>query len=277
MCKLFKVSRNGYYSYTKANIKQADPILASLVKSTFEESMQTYGTRRIKRLFEKEYGWVVSRRRVAKTMRTLNLKVKSKKRFRVITTDSKHNLAISPNRLTQDFYAPSPNRVYVGDITYIKTTSGWIYLATVIDLYSRSIVGYAIDDRLHTKIIVNALNMARLKRISLQGAIFHSDRGSQYASDEFRAHLGKYGMIQSMSAKGNCYDNAVAESFFHTIKTELIHHMRFESKEEVIKAVVNYINFYNTKRLHSYNNYLSPLEAEMRWWISEHEKVLKVA
>ena len=234
--------------------------------------MQTYGTRRVKRFLAKEYGWVVSRGRIAKTMKALNLKVKSKKRFRVVTTDSKHNLAISPNRLAQDFYACRPNEVYVGDITYIRTGHGWIYLATVIDLYSRSIVGYSIDDRLHTRIIANALTMARAKRTSLYGAIFHSDRGSQYASDEFKEHLSMYGMIQSMSAKGNCYDNAVAESFFHTLKTELVHHMKFQTKEEAWQAITSYINFYNTKRLHSYNDYLSPVEAEIRWWLNENSK-----
>jgi transposase InsO family protein len=272
MCKTLKVSPNGYYSWLRGGGRQEDPMLAPLVKSTFDESMQTYGTRRIKRFFEKEYGWVVSRRRIAKTMKALNLKVKSKKRFRVATTDSKHNLAISPNRLRQDFCTYRPNEVYVGDITYIRTQQGWIYLATVIDLFSRSVVGYAIDDRLHTRIIVNALGIARSKRASLYGAIFHSDRGSQYASDEFREHLGRYGMIQSMSAKGNCYDNAVAESFFHTLKTELIHHMRFQTKEEAKRAISGYINFYNTKRLHSYNDYISPIEAEIRWWLNENSR-----
>jgi putative transposase len=272
MCKTLKVSSNGYYSWLRVGSRQEDPMLAPLVKSAFDESMQTYGTRRIKRFFEKEYGLVVSRRRIAKTMKALNLKVKSKKRFRVATTDSKHNLAISPNRLRQDFCTYRPNEVYVGDITYIRTQRGWIYLATVIDLFSRSIVGYAIDDRLHTRIIVNALGVARSKRASLYGAIFHSDRGSQYASDEFREHLGRYGMIQSMSAKGNCYDNAVAESFFHTLKTELIHHVRFQTQEEAVRAISGYINFYNTKRLHSYNDYLSPIEAEIRWWLNENSR-----
>jgi putative transposase len=272
MCKTLKVSPNGYYSWLRSRGRQADKVLPSLVNSAFYESMQTYGTRRIRRFFEKEYGWIVSRRRIAKTMKSLNLKVKSKKRFQVITTDSKHNYAISPNRLAQDFYACRPNETYVGDITYIRTQQGWLYLATVIDLFSRNVVGYTIDERLHTRLIINALNIARSKRSSLNGAIFHSDRGSQYASNEFREHLSRYGMIQSMSAKGNCYDNAVAESFFHTLKTELIYHMRFQSKEEAIKAISEYINFYNVKRLHSYNDYLSPIEAEIRWWLSENSR-----
>lgn len=272
MCKTLKVSSNGYYSWLRSKPKQDDWMLASLVKLSFKESLQTYGTRRIKQFLQKEYGWVVSRRLVARTMKALNLKVKTKRRFKVITTDSRHNLAISPNRLSQDFYVNRPNKVYVGDITYIHTNEGWIYLATVIDLFSRSVVGYEIDNRLHTRIIVNALKMASKKRSSLHGAIFHSDRGSQYASDEFREHLSKHNMIQSMSAKGNCYDNAVAESFFHTLKTELIHHVKFQTKEEAKRAIIGYLSFYNTKRLHSYNGYFSPLEAEIRWWLNENSK-----
>ena len=272
MCNKLNVSRNGYYSWLRSDGRQVDPMLAPLVKSAFNESMQTYGTRRIKRFFEKEYGWIVSRRRIATTMKALNLKVKSKRRFRVVTTDSRHNFAISPNRLQQNFYVSRPNEAYVGDITYIRTQQGWIYLATVIDLFSRSVIGYAIDDRLHTRIIVNALSMVKSKRSSMFGSLFHSDRGSQYASDEFREQLARHGMIQSMSAKGNCYDNAVAESFFHTLKTELIHHMRFQTKEEATKVIANYINFYNTKRLHSYNGYLTPIEAEIRWWLDGNSR-----
>jgi transposase InsO family protein len=205
-------------------------------------------------------------------MKALGLKTKQKRRFKVITTDSKHNYTISPNRLKRDFYASSPNKAYVGDITYIRTKEGWQYLATVIDLYSRSIVGYAIDERMHTRLIVNALIMAKTKRVNMQGVVFHSDRGSQYASDEFRCKLKELGIIQSMSAKEDCWDNAVADSFFKTIKTELIYHEKFNSKGEAKLAITDYINFYNHKRLHSYNGYLSPLQAEIRWWKNFNEK-----
>lgn len=247
-------------------------MLIHLVKSAFDEFRQTYGTRRIKHFLQKEYGWILSRRRIANTMKLLNLKVNNKRRFKVVTTDSRHNFAISPNRLSQDFYASHPNEIYVGDITYIWTKEGWLYLAATIDLFSRSVVGYAMDDRLHTKIIVNALQAAKIRRESLNGAIFHSDRGSQYASDEFRAYLSANGMVQSMSAKGNCYDNAVAESFFHTLKTELVHHIKFQTKEEAKRAISEYIEFYNIKRMHSYNDYLSPIEAEIRWWLNEKNR-----
>ena len=272
MCNKLNVSRNGYYNWLKGKEKPKDSMLPHLVKLVFDEFKQTYGTRRIKRFLQKEYGWILSRRRIAKTMKLLGLRTKNRRRFRVVTTDSKHNFAISPNRLSGDFYVSCPNEVYVGDITYIWTKEGWLYLATTIDLYSRSVVGYAMDDRLHTRIIVNALQSSKMRRESLNGAIFHSDRGSQYASDEFRLYLSANGMTQSMSAKGNCYDNAVAESFFHTLKTELTHHIRFQTKEEAKRAISEYISFYNTKRMHSYNDYLSPMEAEIRWWLDEKSK-----
>ena len=274
MCKVLKVSRRAYYYWLNhTNVKQEDVILNNLVKTLFFELRKTHGQRRLKRFLFNDYGLFISRRKVAKIMKALGLTTKHKRRFKVITTDSKHNLAISPNRLKRDFYASSPNKVYVGDITYIHTKEGWAYLATVIDLYSRMIIGYAIDTRMHAKLIVSALNMAKQKRINMQGAIFHSDRGVQYASDEFRTTLGKQGIIQSMSAKGDCWDNAVAESFFKTIKTELIYHTKFNTKWEVKEAIVDYIDFYNNKRLHSYNGYISPLQAEIKWWKNFNEKV----
>lgn len=272
MCNKLNVSRNGYYSWLKRAERPKDTMLTHLIKRAFDEFKQTYGTRRLKRFMEKEYGWILSRRRIAKTMKFLGLRTKNRRRFRVVTTDSKHNFAISPNRLSQDFYASRPNEVYVGDITYIWTKEGWLYLAATMDLFSRSVVGYAMDDRLHTRIIVNALQATKVRREALDGAIFHSDRGSQYASDEFREYLKANSMIQSMSAKGNCYDNAVAESFFHTIKTELVHHVKFQTKEEAKRAISEYITFYNTKRMHSYNDYLSPMEAEIRWWLDEKNR-----
>lgn len=273
MCTKLGVSRNGYYNWLKKEEKPIDTMLTLLIKTAFNTFKGTYGTRRIKQFLLTEYGWIVSRRRIAKTMKQLGLKTRHKQRFRVLTTDSKHNLAIAPNRLDQNFYVSCPNKVYVGDITYIATKEGWLYLATTIDLFSRNIVGYAMDERLHTKIIITALHQAKIKRSNLNGTIFHSDRGSQYASDEFKAYLTANGIIQSMSAKGNCYDNAVAESFFHTLKTELICHCQFHTKEEARKAISDYITFYNTKRMHSYNDYLSPIEAEMRWWLYDKNKV----
>jgi transposase InsO family protein len=273
MCKVLKVSKNSYYSYLRHIEPKRDVMLDSCVEMIFKDSMQTYGTRRIKKILERKYGWVVSRRRLAKVMKSLNFSVKTKRRFKVLTTDSNHNLAVAPNRINQDFYVSEPNEVYVGDITYISTKEGWLYLATVIDLFARPVLGWAIDDSMHTDLITKALRNASHKRTTLNGAIFHSDRGSQYASEQFKNELKHHGMIQSMSAKGNCYDNAVAESFFHTLKTELIHHIVFETKQEAITTINKYINFYNRSRLHSYNNYYSPIEAELKWWQSQLKEI----
>lgn len=273
MCRLIGVSRNGYYRWMREGERRNDPMLDFWIEQIFKDSMQTYGARRLQKTLERKYGWIVSRRRIARVMKRLGLRAKMKRRFRVLTTDSKHNLAISPNRINQDFYATAPNQAYVGDITYIATKEGWLYLATVIDLFARPVLGWAMDDSMHTDLIVLALSNARSKRTTLNGAIFHSDRGSQYASDQFKNELNHYGMIQSMSAKGNCYDNAVAESFFHTLKTELTHHIVFQTKQEAINTINQYIHFYNRSRLHSYNDYRSPMEAELKWWQSQLKEI----
>ena len=268
MCKILKVSRNGYYHWLKYGSKEEDDDLVRYMKEIFKETFQTYGTRRIKKALEAQYGWIVSRRRIARAMRQEGLKAKSKQRFRIQTTNSKHNLPISPNLLDQDFYASSPNEAYVGDITYIRTKEGWLYLSVVIDLYARMIVGWSVDERMQTSLISKALIKAKERRGSLQHAVFHSDRGSQYASDAYRQLLQTFGMKQSMSAKGNCYDNAACESFFGTLKTELIYPTKFQTKKEAIQSIEHYIGFYNTKRLHSYNDYTAPLKMELWWWQS---------
>ncbi|MCF6206476.1 MAG: IS3 family transposase [Sulfurovum sp.] len=270
MCSVLKVSRNGYYYWCKHGSRQKDPHLLKLVEEIFEESFKTYGTRRIKAALQKQYGWIVSRRRIGKAMKALGLKAKTKQRFRVQTTDSKHDLPISPNLVEQDFYASTPGEVYVGDITYIKTKEGWLYLAIVIDLYARMVVGYAIADHMRSALICQALKVAYHRRGRFQkGAIFHSDRGSQYASQEYRELLETFQMRQSMSGKGNCYDNAACESFFGSMKTELILPTRFQTKKEAEQSIIHYIGFYNTKRLHSYNGYCTPVETELMWWQSQ--------
>lgn len=268
MCDLLKVSRNGYYRWLKYGERKEDSDLVKYVKDIFESVFKTYGTRRIKKVLELQYGWIVSRRRIARVMRKEGLKAGSKQRFRIQTTNSKHNYPVSPNLLDQDFYASAPNEAYVGDITYIHTNEGWLYLAVVIDLYARMVVGWSIDERMQTSLIADALRKAKARRGSLSHAIFHSDRGSQYASDEYRELLKNYGMQQSMSAKGNCYDNAACESFFGTLKTELIYPTKLQTKKEAMQSIAYYIGFYNTKRLHSYNDYTAPLKMELWWWQS---------
>ena len=267
MCRLLKVSRNAFYHWCKYGSKQEDSDLLDIVKAVFDEHYGTYGTRRIKYVLENRYGWVVSRRRIAKAMRYLKLKAKSKRRFRIKTTDSKHMLPISPNLLDQDFYASTPGQVYAGDITYIRTKQGWLYLSVVIDLYARTVVGWAMENHMRSILVVEALKKAYIKRNGFRKeAIFHSDRGSQYASIQYRSLLQQYGIKQSMSAKGNCYDNAACESFFASLKTELPIATQFQTHKEVMEVIEEYIGFYNTKRSHSYNNYQSPIEAELKWW-----------
>ncbi len=275
MCKVMGVSRTSYYYWLKNGSRSEDAMLLKLIQELFKSSMQSYGARRIKEALEQRYGWIVSKRRIGRIMKQLNLNPKAKKQFKITTTYSNHNLSVAPNLLEQNFDVNQPNEVYVGDITYIRTNEGWVYLAMVLDLYARTIVGWAISDRLHTPLVVEALKMARSKRTSLKNAIFHSDRGIQYVSDSYRHLLRKYGMIQSMSAKGNSYDNAVAESFFHSLKTEFVHHCSFTTQREAVSGINHYINFYNRSRLHSYNGYKSPIEKELQWW--HQNQMLKIA
>jgi transposase InsO family protein len=195
-------------------------------------------------------------------MRAAGLVCKTKRKFKA-TTNSKHNLAVADNLLDRQFTVQQPNQAYVGDITYIHTQEGWLYLAVVIDLYSRQVVGWSMAEHMRTSLVNDALLMAIWKRKPPKGLLWHSDRGSQYAATSHRKILKQFGIRQSMSRKGNCWDNAVAESFFHTLKTELIHHQTFRNREEAKQAVFEYIEvFYNRERLHSANGYLSPVDCE---------------
>ena len=267
MCKVLKVNRSAYYHWINSGcvVKKIDTKLNKLIQDIFYRYYQVYGIRRIKSALLQEYGVIVSKRKIAKIMKELRLVVKMKRKFRVVTTDSNHNYTISPNRLQRDFKINRPNRVYVGDMTYIKTQQGWLYLAVVIDLFSRKVVGWSMNDRMDASLVNNALKMALHNRKPQSELIWHTDRGSQYASVSHRELLQKYNIVQSMSNKGNCWDNAVSESFFHSIKTELIHHNNFKTKAEANQAIFEYIEIsYNRQRLHSYNNYMSPVNYEVK-------------
>lgn len=264
MCKLFDLTRSSYYTWVKNGcvVNKIDKKFNDLIKTIFEQSRETYGTRRIKEVLKQRYGLIVSRRKIKRTLQQLNLKVKMKRRFK-ITTTSKHTLPIEPNHVNRDFYSSSTDKIYVGDITYISTKEGWLYLAVVIDVYSRKVVGWSMSDTMKTSLVNNALLMAIQRRNPDKGLIYHSDRGSQYASYEHKDLLNKYGIIQSMSRKGDCWDNAVAESFFHSLKTELVHHEKFYSRKQANEMIFEYIEiFYNRQRLHSSNNYMSPSDYE---------------
>ncbi len=265
MCKIFGIDKSSYYHWIKAGsiVKKVDKKLNELIEIIFVQGRCNYGTRRIKDKLQQLYGLIVSRRRIGTIMRDLGLIAKVKKRYKINTTDSNHNLPIAPNILNRDFYASAPDEKYVGDITYIPTNEGWLYLATVIDLYSRKIVGWSMDDTMKVSLVNDALKMAILSRTPSHGLIWHTDRGSQYASYAHKDLLKQYKITQSMSRKGNCWDNAVAESFFHTLKTELVYHEVYETKAQANQSIFEYIEvYYNRQRMHSSNNNLSPVEFE---------------
>lgn len=264
MCKVLKVNRASYYHWISSGsvVKKVDTKLNELVEFTFSEGKNTYGTRRIKDRLFLYYGLFVSRRRISNVMKDLKLKVKMKRKYKN-TTDSNHNLPIAPNILNQDFYALNKDEKYVGDITYISTGEGWLYLATVIDLYSRKVVGWSMDDTMKVSLVNDALNMALRHRSPKQGLVWHTDRGSQYASYSHKDLLQKYNITQSMSRKANCWDNAVAESFFKSLKNELVYQTTFYTKKQAKLEIFKYIElFYNRVRSHSYLNGLSPVEFE---------------
>ncbi len=264
MCRTLQVSRSGYYEFLTrppSARRLEDDELRPLIRAAFGKGRKNYGTRKIRRDLRVQ-GITVSRRRIGRLMREEGLRVKTRRRFKA-TTNSKHDKPIAPNLLKRNFTVDAPNVAYVGDITYIPTREGWLYLAVVIDLYSRAVVGWSMDSRMKANLVNNAMTTAIWKRKPSRGLIFHSDRGSQYASDSYQKILKTHGILPSMSRKGDCWDNAVAESFFHTLKIELIHHCDFQSRREAKAAIFEYIEvFYNRQRLHSSNDYEAPLVFE---------------
>ena len=264
LCQFMSVSRSRYYDWLKSpktTREKENEALTERLKKLFTKGRRTYGTRRLKQKLAKQ-GIHASRRRIGRLMRKAGLFCKTKKRFKA-TTHSHHDKPIAPHLLKREFNVTQPDRYYVGDITYIATQEGWLYLAVVIDLFSRKVVGWSMNERMTAHLVNSALLMAIENRKPLAGLVWHTDRGSQYASDSHRKILSEHQMIQSMSRKGNCWDNAVAESFFHSLKTELIHHCQFQSRGEAKLAIFEYIEvFYNRERIHSANDYLSPADYE---------------
>ena len=264
MCQVFKVSRSGFYEWVErpeSRHQQADNRFAGQIRTAFEQSRETYGTRRIQDDLRHQ-GHRVSRHRIGRLMRHQGLSCKTRRRFRA-TTNSNHQLAVAPNHLDRQFQVAGQDQVYVGDITYLPTQEGWLYLAVFIDLYSRRVVGWSMSSLMTADLVMDALQMAIQRRRPGKGLMVHTDRGSQYASGRFQALLREHGFICSMSRKGNCWDNAPAESFFHTLKTELTHHRRFRSREQAKQDVFEYIEaFYNRQRKHSSPGYKTPYEFE---------------
>ena len=272
MCKVLKVNVSSYYHWVRTGciVQKVDEELNELIKNIFKAGREAYGQRRIKDALLNKHGLIVSKRRIGNIMKSLNLIPKMRKKFKVNTTDSNHNLPIAPNILDRDFNSELADTKYVGDITYIHTAEGWLYLATVIDLFSRKVVGWSMDDNMRVSLVNDALEMAIRRRNPKLGLIWHTDRGSQYASNTHKDLLKENGIVQSMSRKGNCWDNAVAESFFHSLKTEFTNHEIFKTRAQANEMIFEYIEvFYNRQRMHSSNNYLSPVEYEEKMLLKE--------
>jgi putative transposase len=261
MCEVLKASRSGYFGWLatgkKMKRKVEDAALISIVRKIHKESRKTYGSPRI--LLElKDLGIKCGKARLEKLMRENGIRAKMKKKFKV-TTDSKHKLPVSENIANRDFNPAAPDRLWMGDITYIWTREGWLYLAIVMDAYARKIVGWSMSKNMKANLVLDALDMAYKRRKPGRGLIFHSDRGSQYASADYQRRLWQYGITGSMSRKGNCWDNAPAESFFHTLKTEHVYFEDFLTRDEARESVFEWIEvFYNRQRRHSSLGYFSP-------------------
>lgn len=264
-CRVLGVTRNGYYSdQIRKNSRADDPEhqdMIDWVKDLAESSRYSYGSRRMK-IALNVLGFPVSRNKARKLMREAGVKARQRKKFKV-TTNSNHKQPVFDNLLKRQFDVPQTDRVYASDVTYIWTQEGWLYLAVVIDLCSRQVVGWSMSSRMKAQLVCDALKMAVWRRRPQAGLIHHSDRGSQYASKAFRRLLKAHGVKGSMSRKGDCWDNAVSESFFGTLKTERVHHIQYKTRETARRDIVDYIEmFYNSRRRHSFLGYMSPKEYE---------------
>ena len=268
LCLHLQVSPSGYYDWQKRRLCPGlraieDQKLAREIQQIHSQSRQTYGSPRVEKELRKK-GRRHGRNRIARLMKQNSLCGRQKKRYRVQTTDSRHDQPIAPNRLAQAPRASAPNQLWVADITYIETGEDWLYLAAIMDLYSRKIVGWAMSERLDTVLVLKALAMALLHRQPPRNLLFHSDRGVQYASADYRQALSQAGLIASMSRSGNCYDNASMESFWSTLKLELVYRRCFASHAQARTQIFDYIEtFYNRQRIHSALDYLSPVDFEL--------------
>jgi len=267
LCQALAVSASGYYAWRQRRIEPAartrqNQRLSALILEEFKASRQTYGSPRIHQAL-RQRGQVYGRNRIARLMRQQRLSGRPKKRYRVRTTDSRHDQPIAPNGLAAMSALQRINQAWVADITYVATREGWLYLAGVMDLYSRKIVGWSMGPTLDTSLVLASWHMAVRQRSVSGPLLLHSDRGCQYASAEFRHSLQQHGVVASMSRKANCYDNAAMESFWSTLKQELIYRRQFASHAEAQLEIFAFIEgFYNQTRLHSSLNYLSPVDFE---------------
>jgi putative transposase len=269
MCEVLDVSRAGYYAWRRRRpcVRRRRRIeLTTRIREVYEHSRRTYGSPRIAAEL-KAQDVEACRNTVAKYMRESGLSVTPRRKFVPRTTDSVHDHPLAPNRLAQDFVAPSPDRKWACDLTYVFTDEGWLYLAVVIDLFSRKVVGWSMNDHLRAEGVAEALSMALARRRPAgKDLLHHSDRGVQYACQLYRELLDSHGITPSMSRSGNCYDNAVAESFFGTLKTELVHRTRYATRDQAKASVFEWIEcWYNRQRRHSSLGYLSPEQFEAQF------------
>ena len=281
-CRVLQVSASGYHQHRLRQAADAGPnrpavqpgrrlsdtALAVHIRAVFAEMKGAYGWPRIWRELAARgirAGKIdLDGERVRRMMKSLGLQARGKRRFKA-TTNSAHDLPIAPNLLARNFTVDAPNKVWTGDITYIWTDEGWLYLAVVIDLFNRQVVGFAMGERMTRTLVMDALRMAWFRRHPAPGLIFHSDRGSQYASNDYRQLLRDFKMESSMSRKGDCWDNAVTETLFGSLKVERLHGMRFGSRRQAKDEVMDWVAFYNHRRLHSTLGYASPMAFEQKW------------
>jgi transposase InsO family protein len=270
-CLILNVSKSAYYAwlrnYEERQVKlQKEHEFAQKVVAKFNRSRMTYGGMRLWRSLQKD-GIECNYQQVLEAMKVNDLVPCYNKKYKVTTTNSNHRYKVFDNLLERNFKFAKPNQAWVGDITYIRTDEGWLYLATVIDLYSRKIIGYNMNNRMTKDLVIGALQKALKSRGYPTTVIVHSDRGSQYASHEYKATLAKYNLRGSMSKKGDCWDNAVAESFFATLKKEYVYQTQFKTREQAKLGIFDYIEtWYNKERIHSYLDGDSPDEFEMNYW-----------
>jgi len=273
MCRVLGVSRGGYYRWVKrqeqppSNREMANIELTAAIQTTYTKSRGTYGAPRIHAEL-KSTGLVCSLNRVARLMRKHALQARRRRMFKVTTTNSRHSYPVAPNTLNRQFWAAGPNEKWVTDITYVPTKEGWLYLAAVLDIYSRKVVGWSMDKHMEQELVSSALQMATAHRRPGEGVLHHSDRGSQYAANDYQQLLNAHKMVVSMSRKGDCYDNAVMESFWSTLKAECATTV-YASRSEARRSIFEYIEvWYNRQRRHSALGYSSPEAYEQRYFES---------
>ena len=277
LCAALSVSASGYRTWKRGgspNRKRlTDAQMLVLIRSIDRQWRNAYGSPRMVREL-RDRGFPAGKERVERLMRDNGIRARHKRRFKA-TTDSKHALPVAPNLLDRNFQPAAPNQVWSADLTYIWTDEGWLYLAVVLDLFNREVVGWSIKPRMTADIVMDALTMAWFRRHPAPGLMHHSDRGSQYASHAFQARLQEYGMVCSMSRKGNCWDNAPTESFFNSLKNERVHGTRYDTRAAAKADLFDYIeSFYNRKRQHSTLGYVSPVKFLENWVSTQHEQKL---